>query len=152
MLDLSNSHNLEQTLVLNLFKVNLLSGIQFCICDKYEVTFMGDTYGFMANELTGMSEAEGTEKSRPNWSVANPNNALHSVALSGELEGGLVTRYQVAVSDLGTGSSVRTDVWQIYQVVGVSTYVALKLRALTDIPSASVPPRGYFPPDFPSVS
>lgn len=152
MLDLSNTHALEQTLVLNLFKVRLLNGIQFFICDKYEVTFMGDTYNFMPNTLTGMSEAEGTEKSRPNWSVANPNNTLTSVAISGELEGGLVTRYQVAVSDLAMGGSVRTDLWQIYQLVGVSSYVALKLRALTDIPNSTIPPRGYFPPDFPSVS
>lgn len=152
MTNYSEITKLDQDLLLNLFRIELTNGAVIFICDKYQVIFLGDTYEFLPNELSGAGEDQGQEATRPTWTIANPNGIWTGIALSEALEGALVHRYQMKAADLAGGVVTSSDLWTVYQIMSVSTSIQLQLRTLTDIPPAQIPYRQYYPPIFPHVS
>lgn len=151
--DLVKVNNLNQTLNINLIKVQLLNNTEIFISDSFPCDYLGDHYEYIPNTLTGASQQEGDEESRPTWKIANPHYMFNSIVLSDTLEGALITRYQVKnlETPIPTFELLSSNVWQIYQVISINTEVVLQLRTLTDIPSARIPPRGFYPPAFPHV-
>lgn len=154
MTDFVQANALEQDSLINLIKVRTVDNQFIYIADKFPCDYLGDHYEKLDNNLTGASQQEGDEESRPNWKFANPNFAFNSLVLNNNsLEGALVTRYQMRVKytpDLVL-ELVSNNVWQLFQVVSVGTEINCQLRTLTDIPAARLPRRGFYPPGFPHV-
>ena len=146
--------DLKQDEFLLLFTVVTPSGFIARFCSKYSVTFMNVGYEFLPNKISGIHDSATEELSRPSWEIQNPHGMFNKIAISGELEGAIVDLIRVRESDLASGGYVETrlDKWRIYRIVSVNTMLQLELRKISDFPKGKFPVRGYYPPDFRSVT
>lgn len=146
--------DLKQDEFLLLFTVVTPSGFIARFCSKYSVTFMSVEYEFLPNKISGIHDSATEELSRPSWEIQNPHGMFNKIAISGELEGAVVDLIRVRESDLSSGGYVETrlDKWRIYRIVSVNTMLQLELRKISDFPKGKFPVRGYYPPDFRSVT
>ena len=146
--------DLKQDEFLLLFTVVTPTGFISRFCSKYPVTFMGVDYEFLPNKISGIHDSATEELSRPSWEIQNPHGMFNKIAISGELEGAIVDLIRVRESDLASGGYVETrlDKWRIYRIVSVNTMLQLELRKISDFPKGKFPVRGYYPPDFRSVT
>ncbi|URG13843.1 hypothetical protein [Acinetobacter phage vB_AbaS_TCUP2199] len=149
-LDLLQVNSLQQKTTINLLKIKTVDGQQILICDQFEFKYLDETYVYLDFSITGDLLTQSDEKSRPNIDLSNPDSMFNKLAVSGRLEGALITRYQIE-AEYGsetTGKVVRTDIWKVYQIPMISTKVSLTLRRLGDNLAQRFPPRGYYPPEF----
>lgn len=154
-LDFLQVNSLDQQNTINLLKIKLTNGTYIFICDTFDFkNYLGDDYKLLDFAIAGDLETQTEEKSRPTIELANPNSMFNKLALSGQLEGALVTRYQLEAvfEDEANAKMVRTNVWKIYQIPMISTRVTLQLRRLGDSPNQKFPPRAYYPPDFGNIN
>lgn len=150
-LDLLQVNSLNQQNTINLLKIQLTSGQYIYLCDSFEFkNYLGDDYQLLEFVISGDLETQTEEKSRPTVELANPDSMFNKLALSGKLEGALVTRYQLEAhfGEETSAKMVRTNIWKVYQIPNISTSLMLQLRRLGDSPNQRFPPRGYYPPDF----
>lgn len=153
-LDYEKITKLQQQNTIYLLKIKMPDGRYIFICDSFEIDYLGDKYQYLEFTMSGDKQSQTGEKSRPTLNITNPNYFLNPLALSGELIGALVTRYQLEASFDGSTQIqlVRSNQWKIYQISGVSTNLVLQLRTLVDSASRTIPPRQYFPPMFNHVN
>lgn len=150
-LNLLKVNDLNQNTAINLLKIKLINGQYIFICDSFDFNYLGDDYKYLDFAISGDLITQTDEKSRPTISLANPNATFHKLAISGQLEGALVTRYQLEAQygvENVSALMVRTDVWKVYQIPAISTKITLQLRRLGDNLSQKFPPRAYYPPEF----
>lgn len=154
MINLVQANALKQVSRINLYKVHTLDNHLIFISDAYEIQFLGDTYEVIENSISGIGSAEGNEEVRPVWKIGNPNSFLHSIALSNTLEGAQITHYQLqpSLTIPNEFEILSVFMWQLTQIMSVTTELVVQLRTLTDIPAARIPHKGYYPPDYPHVS
>lgn len=153
-LTLVDVYKLQQKNTINLLRVELTTGEIICVCDSFDFNYLGVEYDYLDFSISGDLETQTDERSRPTVRLANPNSMFHKLAVSGTLEGALVTRQQLETTyeDQTQVSTARLDVWKVYQIPNISTDVTLQLRRLGDSPTLTLPPRAYYPPDFNHVS
>lgn len=146
--------NLEQRNTINLLKIKLTDGREIFISDSFKINYLGDDYDYLEFTISGDMEKQTGEKNRPTLEIANPKGMLNPLAISGELLGALVVRYQLEASFDGEAEVrlVRHNQWKLYQVADISTRVVLQLRTLIDAANTSIPPREYVPPTFNHVN
>lgn len=149
-LNLFKVNSLEQNTAINLIKLRFPDGQYLFICDSYDFTYLGDNYKYLDFSISGDLMTQTDEKSRPSIDLANPDGMLSKLAISGKLEGSVITRYQIEAryGETMTATVVRSDVWKVYQIPMISTKLTLQLRRLGDNLSQKFPPRGYYPPEF----
>lgn len=149
-LDLVKINSLEQNTAINLLKIKFISGEYLFVCDSFEFKYLGDDYSYLDFSISGDLITQTEEKSRPSIDLANPSGMFNKLAVSGRLEGAVITRYQLEArhGEETVMAMVRTDVWKVYQVPMISTRLTLQLRRLGDNLSQKFPPRGYYPPEF----
>lgn len=149
-LTLISANALEQMNSINLLKITLPSARVIYLCDSFDFDYLGDKYVYLDFNITGDLETQTEEKSRPTIELANPDSMFHKLAVSGSLEGSLLSRYQLEAYYGQTTQIkvVRTDVWKIYQIPNISTRIIMQLRRLGDSPTQKFPPRAYYPPEF----
>lgn len=153
-LDFTSVNDLEQQNTIYLLKLKLPDGRYIYICDSFEIDYLGDKYQYLEFNMSGDKESQTGERSRPTLNITNPNYFLNPLALSGDLVGALVTRYQLEATFDGAANVklVRSNQWKIYQISGISTNLVLQLRTLVDSANRMIPPRQYFPPLFNHVN
>ncbi|WGH24515.1 hypothetical protein EAb13_CDS0097 [Acinetobacter phage EAb13] len=149
-LNLLEVNSLQQKTTINLLKIKLINGQHIFICDSFDFKYQNESYLYQDFAISGDLMTQTDEKSRPTVDLANPDSMFNKLAVSGKLEGALVTRYQIEAefNSETTGKVVRTDVWKVYQIPMISTKVSLTLRRLGDNLAQRFPPRGYYPPEF----
>lgn len=145
--------DLKQDEFLLLFTLQTPNGYLARFCSKYPVSFLGLDYEHLPNEISGLHETITEEVSRPSWTIQNPMNVFNKIAISGELEGSIVDLVRVKESELNESSpNVIVNRWKVYRLVSVNTVLRLELRKIADFPQGRFPVRGYYAPDFRSVS
>lgn len=146
--------DLKQDEFLLLFTIKTPTNYIARFCSKYPVTFMGHEYDFLPCEISGLHDTITEEASRPTLEVHNPSNMFNPIALSGDLEGAVVTLIRVKESDLAEVGAVETvvNLWKIYRMISITNTVKMELRKFSDFPKGRFPVRGYYPPDYRSVS
>ena len=150
-LDLLRVNSLKQDTAINLLKIQLTDGQLIMVCDSFDFTYLGDDYAYLDFSIAGDLLTQTDEKSRPNIDLANPNSMFSKLAVSGRLEGAVITRYQLEArygEDNLSALVVRNDVWKVFQIPMISTKLSLQVRRLGDNLSQRFPPRAYYPPEF----
>lgn len=149
-----NILELQQNNTINLIKIQLPDGRAVYICDAFKIDFLGDTYEYLSFNISGDKQNQEGEKHRPTLEIANPDGFLNPLAISGDLLGSLVVRYQLEASFDGQTKVrlIRSNQWKLYQVADISTRVVLQLRTLVDAANSTIPPRRYVPPLFNHVN
>lgn len=154
-LDLVNVTDLEQIRKVNLFKIVTVDQKEIYLCDSFTVQdFLGDEYTFMSCAISGNSQTFNNEYVRPMFEFENPNFMFNQYLLGKNLDYALITHYEMQFEseDGLDGLLLATSVWQVYQVSGISTKITLRLRAISDCPNTTIPPRAYYAPEFSSVN
>lgn len=146
--------DLKQDEFLLLFTLRTPSNYIARFCSKYPVTFLEKDYELLPCEISGLHDTITEEASRPSLEIHNPNSMFNRVALSGDLEGSIVELIRVKESDLNSGSAVETilNIWKVYRLTSVTNTIKLELRKISDFPKGKFPVRGYYPPDFRTVT
>lgn len=148
--DYADVNKLEQQKTVNLLKIQLTDGRFIFICDSFDIDYLNDKYKFLEFTISGDKETQSGERTRPTLDISNPNMFLNKLALSGDLLGALVVRYQLEASyakDVQL-KLIKSNRWKLYQLTGVSTTVVFQLRTLADNAGRTIPPRQYYPPLF----
>lgn len=118
------------------------------------VTWQGHTFEAVPFSLSGLGSNSSGEVVRPKLSLPNASGAFSMYGHQGWLNNALVTRQLVLKDDLDGGiNSFSQKSWRVSKILNISkTLIALELRGIFDGHSFKLPPRAYFPPEFPSVS
>lgn len=154
-LNLVNATNLEQIKKVNLFKIITVDQNEIYMCDTFTVEdFLGDKYPYMSCAMQGAGQSFTNENIRPMFNFANPNFRYNQYVLGKNLDYAQIVHYEMQFSSEADTEAkvIATSLWQVYQVASVSTQISLKLRALSDCPSSTIPPRAYYAPEFTSVN
>lgn len=154
-LNLVNATKLEQVKKVNLFKVVTIDQNEIYMCDSFTVEdFLGDKYLYTSCALQGAGQSFNNEYIRPTFIFANPSFMYNQYALGKNLDLAQIVHYEMVfdTSEGINGQVIASTVWQVYQLVNVSTNITLKLRALSDCPNTTVPPRAFYSPEFSSVN
>lgn len=150
LVDYADVNKLEQQKTVNLLKIQLTDGRFIFICDSFDIDYLNDKYKFLEFTISGDKETQSGERTRPTLDISNPNMFLNKLALSGDLLGALVVRYQLEASYVKDVQLklIKSNRWKLYQLTGVSTTVVFQLRTLADNAGRTIPPRQYYPPLF----
>jgi phage-related protein len=119
-----------------------------------QVTWQGMTFEGVPFSLAGIGSNSSGEVSRPKLTLPNAAGAFSTYAHQGWLNNALVTRQLVRKADLdGNVNSFSQKKWRVAKIANLSKrLIILELRGIFDGQSFKLPPRAYYPPDFPSVS
>lgn len=154
-LNLVNASQLEQVKKVNLFKIVTVDQNEIYMCDTFKVAdFLGDEYRFTSCGLQGAGQSFTNEYIRPMFNFENPNYMYNQYVLGKNLDYAQLVHYEMLFDSSNglDGKVIATNIWQVYQVSGIGTQITLKLRALSDCPNTTIPPRGYYAPEFTSVN
>jgi phage-related protein len=119
-----------------------------------ETQWLGQTWESIPCKLSDFAQNSTGEQSRPKFAVANPNGIFSLWIERGALDGALLTRYQVLLSDYDAGvSAYAKRIWNVSKVLSLNhNMVTVELRSTLDGANFILPARCYYPPDFPHVS
>ena len=154
-LNLVTATNLEQLKKVNLFKIITVDQNEIYMCDTFTIEdFLGDKYDFRSCAIQGAGQSFTNEYIRPMFNFENPNFMFNQYVLGKNLDYAQIIHYEMLFESANglNGRVVSTNVWQIYQISSVSTQISVKLRALSDCPNKTIPPRAYYAPEFSSVN
>jgi lambda family phage minor tail protein L len=123
-------------------------------CANKAVTWQGYTFESIPFSLVGLGANASGEVVRPKLTLPNAAGAFSSYAHQGWLNNALVTRQLVRKADLdGNVNSFSQKKWRVSKVTNLTRdLISLELRSLFDGHNFKLPPRQYYPPEFPSVS
>lgn len=149
------AHKLEASPVRDLFKLQLADQVTVLYLTGSEaVVWGGQTWEQWPNSFSGGAQNSNNERSRPKFTIANPEGIFSLWCEQGVIDGAILTRYRVGLDDLQ--SDVRNyakNVWTIFRVLNLNKTIAvLECRSLMDGQSFILPSRAFYPPDFPHVS
>lgn len=119
-----------------------------------EVTWQGNVYVSLPCNITGVSQSVDGEKSRPKFTVANPQSLFSSQVQNGALDNALLTQYKIMKADLDLDLDVKmSSIWRVTRIPSMNfKALTMELRTALDGPSFKVPARTFIPPFFPHVS
>lgn len=123
-------------------------------CPYKAVSWQGHTFEAIPFSLTGVGSNANGEVVRPRLSLPNAAGAFSAYAHEGWLDNAVVTRQIVMKADLDANvNSFSQKKWRVSKVASLSkNLIVLELRSLFDGQNFKLPPRQYYPPEFPSVS
>lgn len=151
-----DSHQLESKGLRDLFKVELNDADHsvLYLTPHNQLQYMGHLWQEWPVTITGIAQNSSGEQSRPKFSAANPDAIFSQYADQGILEGSIVTRYRVLLSDIE--ADVRAYVrmlWTLSKIVTLNrNLLVTELRSTLDGPNFRIPARQFYPPAFPAVS
>jgi phage-related protein len=119
-----------------------------------QIVFLGQTWETISCKLSDNSQNSSGEQSRPKFACANPGGAFSLYVEQGAIDGAVLTRYEVLLTDLYAGVNNYTKrLWVVSKVLNLTDkLVTLELRSTLDGANFMLPARSYYPPDFPHVS
>lgn len=151
----TDAHLLNPEFICDLFEVTLVDGqgtLRFW--NGPTRTWQGNTYEFLACQLSGEGSSTDGQKPRPELSLHNPDNQFTPFVLAGYVEGATFVRKRVLANNLENDLNIfDRRVWMVNRVARMmDQMMTLELRSPTDGPNYKLPARTFTPPDFPAVS
>lgn len=130
------------------------SGLILHFSATQEVTWQSMTFESVPFSLTGMGSNASGEVTRPKLSLPNAEGAFSSYAHDGWLNNAIVIRRLIRKADLdGDVNSFSQKKWRLAKVVSLTKrMINVELRGVFDGHNFKLPPRAYYPPEFPHVS
>lgn len=129
------------------------SGI-VCVKNDGAVTWQGKVYEWLPVKTEGVERNADEQRSRPTFSVANPDRRFGPYIANGQLDKAIVTRKRVLLADLAANRAIyQSRSWIVARIAKlVGPMLSVELRELSDGPNFVIPGRVFSPPDFPVVS
>lgn len=151
-----DAHELESKGIRRFFKIEFPTpdNATMYISPYNQIEWLGQTWETIGCNLNEKSQNSSGEMSRPKFTVANPDGIFSKWIQAGEVEGAILTRYEVLLSDIEAGVNAYSKaMWVISKVVSLNhTMATFELRSTLDGANFSLPARSFYPPDFPTVS
>lgn len=119
-----------------------------------EITYMDQTWEYWPCQISEYAQNSTGEQSRPKFSSVNPNGVLSLWIEQGVLDGAVLTRYRVLLTDLEADvRAYSKHVWVMSKVLNLNRdLVTFELRSTLDGPNYHLPARSFYPPEFTHVS
>lgn len=119
-----------------------------------QIEWLGHLWEFLPCKISENAQNTTGELSRPKFTIVNPEGIFSTWIENGYVDGALVTRYRILLSDLEAGVNAYTkSIWVMSKVATLTKDLAIfELRSTLDGANFSLPARSFYPPDFPTVS
>lgn len=119
-----------------------------------QLTWQGLTFEAVPFSLTGLGSNSSGEVVRPRLSLPNAAGAFSPYAHDGWLNNAIVVRQLVRTADIaGNVNNSSQKKWRVSKVASLTKHmIVLELRGVFDGQQFKLPPRAFYPPDFPSVN
>ncbi len=151
-----DAYELESKGLRDLFKIELrdTNASVLYLTPHNPINYMDQSWEFLPCNLTDNSQNSTGELSRPKFSAVNPQGMFSLWVGQGALEGAIVTRYRVLLTDIANDvRSYSRNIWVVAKVLSLNKQtVTLELRSTVDGINYKLPARFFYPPDFPHVS
>ena len=151
-----DAHELESRGIREFYKIEFLTqdNSTMYLTPHDSIEWLGQVWEFLPCKLTENAQNSTGEMSRPKLSAFNPDGIFSLWIESGQTDGAIVTRYSALLSDIEAGVAAYTkNMWVISKVVNLNKHIVVfELRSTLDGANFSLPARGFYPPEFPSVS
>lgn len=151
-----DAYEIESKGLRDLFKIELrdASNSVMYLTPHNELYYMDQSWEYLPCKLTDNAQNSTGEQSRPKFAAVNPNGLFSLWVGSGALEGAIVTRYRVLLTDIEKDVRAYTrNMWIVSKVISLNKdIITIELRSTLDGINFKLPARTFFPPDFPHVS
>ena len=143
-----------ESLVAIHFTAPAAAGLVLRFSAHKQVVWQGLTFEAIPFSLTGLGSNSSGEAIRPKLAIPNAAGAFSPYAHQGWLNNAIVVRQLVRTADvLGNVANSSQKKWRVSKVVSLTKHmIVMELRGVFDGHQFKIPPRAYYPPDFPSVS
>lgn len=151
-----DAHKLESEGLRQLFKLQLRDpgSTVLYLSPTNTITWADQQWDEWPCNLTGRAQNSSGEKSRPKFSVANPEGVFSLWVGQGVLEGAILNEYEVLTADVKADARVYTRrVWVIHRPISLNKNIAVfECRSVMDGQNFKIPARAFYPPEYPHVS
>lgn len=153
---IQDAFSLESAGIREFFQLDLRndSGTTLYLNPQNTAEFLGHTWESIPCKLSEVSQNSTGEQNRPKFSIANPQGVFSLWVEHGAVDGAILTRYRVLMSDLTSDTRAYSkNLWIVSKVLSLTKdLIVLELRSSIDGPNYQIPARSFFPPNFPHVS
>lgn len=151
-----DAYELESRGIREFYKIEFLTvdDATMYLTPHDQIEWLGHVWEFLPCKLSENAQNSTGELSRPKFACVNPQGLFSIWIEKGQADGALVTRYRILMSDLEANVAAYTkSVWVISKVVNLNKDMAVfELRSTLDGANFTLPARGFYPPEFPTVS
>lgn len=151
-----DAFSLDSVGVIDLFQIRLLIDppVFLNITAQNGVEYLGTYYESLPCKMADSALDAGGEQSRPKFSVVNPDGMFSLFVGEKAVDGAIVSRLRVALSDLESNTAAYVkQTWIVSRVAQLNKdLIVMELRAPSDGQAFKLPARSFAPPDFPHVS
>lgn len=151
-----DAFELESQGIREFFQLELRNagGVNLYLSPQNTAEFLGRTWESLPCKLSDVSQNSTGEQSRPKFTAANPQGVFSLWVQNGAIDGAILTRYRVLMSDLTANTrAYAKNTWLVSKVLSLNKdTIIMELRSSLDGPNYQVPSRSFYPPDFPHVS
>lgn len=151
-----DAFELESKGLREFYKIEFLEGddATMYLSPHNEIVWLDRTWNFLPCKISESAQNSTGEQSRPKFTIMNPQGIFSTWIETGKIDGAIVTRYRVLLSDLEAGvSAYAKNLWILSKVISLSKDMAtFELRSSMDGAFFDLPARSFYPPDFPTVS
>lgn len=150
------AYKLEAQGVRQLFKLQLKDegSTVLYMSPENTVTWADQVWEEWPCKLTGYAQNSSGEKSRPKFTVANPEGIFSLWVGQGSLDGAILTHFEVSTSDLESDARIYLKrLWVVHKPMTLNKHmVVFECRSTFDGHMFKLPPRSFYPPEYPHVT
>lgn len=146
-------HDLSPEELVVLYRVVLQDASVINLSPYETITWLGNEYSSLPCTMSSIERDSDGKVNRPKFSFANPGAVFNGPIYDGRLDNARITRFRLQKSDLTANNDFKiTETFYVSKIVTLTKYMAmLELRDIFDGPTYFLPPRAYYPPEFPHV-
>lgn len=150
------AYKLEAAGVRELFKLQLrdMGSTVLYLSPKETVTWADQQWDEWPCTIAGFAQNTNGEKSRPKFTVANPEGVFSLWVGQGAVDGAVLSHYEVQQAEIESGALVYTKrIWTISRTVSLNkNMVVFECRSIFDGQQFKIPARAFYPPEYPHVT
>lgn len=148
------NEKLEAQAYVDLFQLEFRGGGTFYMKTNSDITWQGDDYTGWALQLDDIAQYASEERSRPTFTVANPEGIFSTFIQDGSFDRAELRRYRILKQHIESDSNV-------YQLrsfllwkpkLNNQNIISVELRTPSDGQQFNLPARRFMPPEFSYVS
>ena len=152
----AEAYKLEAEGIKSLYKLELKAqgNIVLYLSPTAPVTWADQVWEEWSCKLTGHSQNSDNERSRPKFTVANPEGVFSLWVGQGALDSAVLTHYEVLTSHIESDTRVfNRRVWVINRAITLTKDMAIfECRSVFDGQFYKIPARAFYPPEYPHVT
>lgn len=105
-------------------------------------------------KMSGYAQNSSGEKSRPKFTISNPEGVFSLWVGQGVVEGAILTHYEVLTEHIDSDARIyNMRLWIVNRVMSLNkNMIVLECRSTLDGHSFKIPGRAFYPPEYPHVT